>query len=228
MEEKSMNMTGIQILMEKIVEMRFLFLLLTLLAFVLVMAVIAAISYMAACTACKGTEMTGMMRVSVTLNKWPDDTRCKDSRALHLGDFWVNMKDPVNVNIAEKDRLDRKRFWNERPLRRRYPVSQLLARFLEAYKAAGFAEDESAKLLAGLLEKDKFCATLGSCCYYNGKKGLYVLDAWESRKEANKNRTVVYQQLDIADFDTAALSAVFSAETLCDAETICVTLEYRK
>lgn len=223
-----MNLTGIQILMEKIVEMRLVFLLLTLLVFAVVMALIAAITYAVACATSKGTEMTGIMRISVTLNRWPDDSRCKDSRTLHLGDFWVSMKDPVNVNIPEKDRLDRKRFWNEKPLRRRYPVSMLLNRFLEAYKGAGFGEDASAKLLSGLLEKEKFCRSLGYCSYYNGKKGLCVADAWEFRKEANKDKVVVYQQLDNTDFDTSALSAAFGAETLCEAETISVALEYRK
>ncbi len=223
-----MNLTGIQILMEKIVEMRLVFLLLTLLVFCVIMALIAVISYSVACTKSKGTEMTGIMRVSVTLNRWPDDSCCKDSRTLHLGDFWVSMKDPVNVNIPEKDRLNRKLFWNEKPLRRRYPVSLLLNRFLEAYKGAGFEEDASAKLLSGLLEKEKFCRSLGYCSYYDGKKGLCVADAWVFRKETNKDKAVVYQQLDNADFDTVALSNAFGAETLCDAETICVTLEYRK
>lgn len=223
-----MNLTGIQTLMEKIVEMRLVFLLLALLVFTIVMALIAAFTYAVACTTSKGTEMTGIMRISVTLNQWPDDSRYKDIRPLRLGDFWVGMKDPVNANIPEKDRLDRKRFWNEKPLRRRYPVSQLLERFLEAYKGAGFGEDASAKLLAGLLEKEKFCRSLGYCSFYNGKKGLCVADAWEFRKEPNKDKVVVYQQLDIADFDTGALSTAFGDETLCDAQTICVALEYRK
>lgn len=223
-----MNMTGIQIWMEKIVEMRLVFLLLALLVFAVVLAVLAVVSYYVACTICKRTEMTGLMRVSVTLNGWPDDTHCKDARRLHLGDFWFSMKDPVNANLEKNERLDRKRTWNEKPLFRRYPVSLLLSRFLEGYRAAGFAEDASAKLLAGLLGKEKFCKSLGYCSYYSGKKGLCIADAWVSRKDSNKNRAVVYQQLVGTDFDTAAFSAAFVEETMAAAETICITLEYRK
>lgn len=223
-----MNLTGIQIMMEKIVEKRFLFLLLTLLVFAVVMAAIVAISYYVACAKSKGTEMTGIMRVSVSLNRWPDADRYEGVQPLHMGDFWISMKDPVNVNIPEKDRLDRKRFWNEKPLRYRYPVSQLLYRFLVAYKGAGFGEDASAKLLSGLLEKEKFCKSLGYCSYYNGEKGLCIADDANFDKQANKDKVVVYQQLDIADFETTKLCDDFGTETLCDAKTICIALEYRK
>lgn len=207
--------TTIRVTMEKLIDMPLLFLLVTLLVFLVVIAVIAAISYVIACTKSKRTEMTGIMNVQVSLNDWCDDTRCQGLDSLKLGAFWFSMRDPIHVT---EDRLDRTLTWYEKAFYRQYDVSLFLKRFLVAFEKAGFAEDASAKLLKSLVKDDRFCMELGKCRYLGGKKGLLVKEASAFKKGTEKEKVSVYHE--IADND-------FVAETGCDVQSICITLEYR-
>lgn len=211
-----MGMMMVRVTMEKIIDMPLVFLLVTVLLFCIVVAIIGTIVYFIACAQSKKTEMTGIMHVGVELNSWYDDSRCKDAVALQLGDFWVGMKDPVSVT---ENRLDKKLDWKEQAFCRQYAVSLLLARFLAAYKSAGFAEDPSAQLLERLLEQERFCRSLGKCTFKNTKKGLAVTDSFACKKHPSKEKVYVYQEID---------GTAFRDATGCAVETICVTLEYLK
>lgn len=202
--------------MEKLIDVPAAFLLVTVLVFLAVVAAIAAVSYSVACTQSKKTEMGGIMQVGVCLNRWLDDSKCKDITTLDFGKFWVSMKDP---DMVSGKRLNPELNWKERAFSRKYDVSILLRRFLAAYKSAGLADDPSAGLLERLLNDEKFCSAMGKCSYRSDKKGLMVVDAYASKKEANRNRVSVYYAID---------GSAYASATGCDAQTICVTLEYRK
>jgi len=234
------GMTTIRATMEKVIDMPMTFLLVTVLVFCAVIAIIGVIIYVVACAKSKQTEMTGIMRVGVELNTWLDDSQCKGMTALKYGDFWISMIDPA---AGTGNRLNGKLNWKEKALYRQYPVSIFLERFLAAYKSAGLIEDPSAKLLESLLKQERFCKALGKCSYVaqlweglleqksfgralgklkfiKNRMGLSVTDSFAYKKEPDKkNKISVYCKID---------GGTFRAETGCDAETICVTLEYQR
>ena len=213
-----MGTTMLWATMEELIDIPVAFLLVTVLVFLVIIAVIGAIVYAISCRSSKGTEMTGIMRVGVTLNAWFDSDKCKDTVPLDYGTFWISMKDP---DTLMGKRLDAKLDWKEKAFPRRYEVSLLLKRFLTAYEGAELGADPSAELLKRLLDKESFCLELGKCSYKNAKKGLAVTGASACKRE-NKGKAAVYHE--ITDTDAAA----FLAETGCEAKTIRVTLEYRK
>ena len=121
-----MSTMTIRMTMEKIIDMPIIFVLVTVILFLVVVAVITAVGYTIACAQSKKTEMTGIMRVGVTLNDWYDASQYKDVSVLHYGDFWIGMKDPETV---DGERLDAALNWKEKAFCRQYKVCLMLKRF---------------------------------------------------------------------------------------------------
>lgn len=172
-----MNMTAIRATMEKVVDMPALFLLLTLLVFAILGLLVGVVVYFVACGKNKGTEMNGIMRVTVERCRLAANGSGEVESTVRFGTFGISMKDPQSVR---GQRLDESPNWKRKPFCREYPVGLLLNRFLWAYQGAGLGEDSSAKELEALADSESFCRNLGKCRYRNRRKGLMVSDAqWQ-------------------------------------------------
>lgn len=216
-----MSITAIRMTMEKIIDKPVTFLLLTIGIYLIVLALIAVVGYVIACTRNAKTEMTGVMRVSITLNTWFESGLLQDAVEMDYGSIWIPMKQPAGADGQVLTELN----WKEKAICRRYKVSTMLRRYLTAFKAAGLGEDPSARLLEELLGKETFCDALGDFCYRSRKRGLIVTGTPDAKRGSDKKKARVYCKLDGSSFDVA--TNAYKNATDCDVQTICVSLEYQ-
>ena len=179
-----MSITAIRMTMEKIIDKPVTFLLLTIGIYLIVLALIAVVGYVIACTRNAKTEMTGVMRVSITLNTWFESGLLQDAVEMDYGSIWIPMKQPAGADGQVLTELN----WKEKAICRRYKVSTMLRRYLTAFKAAGLGEDPSARLLEELLGKETFCDALGDFCYRSSKRGLIVTGTPDAKRAATRKR----------------------------------------
>ena len=216
-----MDMEAIRRTMETIIDKPATFLFLTVGVYLIVLALIAMAGYVIACTQNAKTEMTGTMRVGVSLNTWFESGLLQDGFEMEYGSFWIPMKQPTGADGQAPAELN----WKKKAVCRRYKVSTMLRRYLTAFKSAGLGEDPSARLLEELLGKDAFCDALGDFCFRSSKRGLTVAGTPDAKRGSDKKKVRVYCKLDGSAFE-AAKNAYRNA-TECDVQTICVSLEYQ-
>lgn len=185
--------------------------------FAVVALVGGLITYIVACIVNLTTKMGGLMKVSVDLNVWPEDTAEADCPRLSYGTFLICMQDPSEII---EDRLDPKPTLLTAAVCRRYAVSRLLQRFTAALEGAGFREDPSCRLLQRLLDIPDFCSSLGVVFRRNAKKGLQAWTVLSKKEESNPGKLAVYHKV------PEALGEDFCAATGCRVKMICITMEY--
>ncbi|HBK26504.1 MAG TPA: hypothetical protein DDY90_07295 [Clostridiales bacterium] len=214
-------MEAIRRTMETIIDKPVTFLFLTVGVYLIVLALIAVAGYVIACTQNAKTEMTGTMRVGISLNMWFESGLLQDGVEMEYGSLWIPMKQPTGADGLAPAELN----WKEKAACRRYKVSTMLRRYLTAFKATGLCEDPSARLLEKLLEKDAFCDALGSFCFRGSKSGLTVVGTPDAKRGSDKKKVRVYCKLDGSAFE--AVKTAYRNATECDVQTICVSLEYQ-
>lgn len=195
-----------------------LLLLCTLGLFLFIVLVCAATVYIIASRVNRNTTMTGLMKVSVALNVWPDEKAEKNCPKLNFGTYLVSMQDPAQISEM---RLDPRLNWFQKAFRRQYAVSALLERFCRSYESAGFGDDPSCAMLYQLLDAGFFCHSLGTVSRSSSKAGL-VFHGQAVCKKDPKNTDKLELFLDIPE----SIGDAFNRSTSCDLKKVCITLEY--
>ena len=175
------------------------------------------ISHMIACAKYKRTEMNGMIRVGITLNDWPENPPANAAPRLSYGTVLINMHDPATVR---KGRLDPALNWREKASCREYEVIRLLERYCSTMENSCLQFDPGVLLLQRMLAGNH-CTGLGRICVPSVRKGLEIRATTEKKQDKkNKNRLMVYKA--IPDM----LAQEFCNFTQCEAQNLCITLEY--
>lgn len=213
-----MDMEMIRMTVEKSMDKPQIFLAYVTLVFAVVVLIGGIIVYLTACVIQKKTQMTGLVRMRVTLNRWPDDTKESQSPMLYFGSYLIGMQDPEKI---VKNRLDPKLTGLDAAQCRRYSVSLLLERFRSAFDNAGFAGDPASELLDRMLYDESFCEHLGQISRKSAGRGLTVhADAATKREGSSRDNVSIFYTI------PGNLVESFERELHCDAKMLCVTLEY--
>ena len=177
----------------------------------------ALIIYLISCARYKGTEMNGLIRVRVTLNEWPETPLGQVPPRMDFGEILISMHDPVTVQAHRLDpELNRK----QKAECREYEVVRLLERFSKTMDNSSLHDDPGVILLRQMLDGNH-CGGMGRIRRLSAKKGLEIRASSEKKrdKESN-NRLMVYKQI------PEMLCQEYFKNTGCEAQNICVTLEY--
>lgn len=217
-EELLMDMNMIHTLLADAMRTPLIFLMYVALGFAVVVLIGCVILYCVFCAVNKKTAMTGLMQVSVAVNRLPDDTAETKSPMLNMGTYYIGMQDPAKIR---KKRLDPKLYGLRAAQCRRYSISALLERFRIAFDAAGFSGDPASDLLQSLLHDDIFCQELGQISRKNARRGLEAHTAAFSKYEGKtKDSISIFYTIPEKN------SADFCNALGCDAKTLCITLDY--
>lgn len=189
----------------------------TLVVFGAMILVGAVITYVIACKINQKTEISGFMRVSVSLNN-PQSADKNEEVRLDYGEFLIGMQDvPGKVQYL----FSPKRNWLEKASRRMYATSLFLQRFGQAFENAGGQEDAGCKLLKELLGSESFCADLGAIYRRNPKDGLRLYGTADHKKYGTRSdKLTVYKAL------PEMAAERFRQATNCSAKSISITMEY--
>lgn len=191
----------------------FFYLLITFLLFVLLSSIIA---YLVLCAVNKNTEMSGIIRMKLTLNDTPKGKSCGSER-LEYDEFLIAMKDMDGAEHILKPQLN----WMQKMFSRRYSVSTLLYRYCDAMNVAGSGDDPARLLILELLKDDAFCRDMGLISFRGSRSGLRTAESLITERNLTSTNTVsIYRMI------PEIPAGEFRQYTGCTAEMLCVRMEY--
>lgn len=179
-----------------------------------VLLIIGLCYYIIMRIATKHTEMRGIMRMGVALNKWPESGLSKDAKMLTFGQYFIPIQDAKDVKT---DRVAPKLSFLELAQVRKYRIGTLLHRFQKAYENAGLTgagNDALQEILRDVL----LCNNLGYLSGNSRQSGFRVIDMmhnddWKLRPAGSG--VDIYLRIPEAAQESLKNSTGLTAESIC-------------